>query len=236
MMHAQTPTPATKLRVPRSAWLILGSGLLLGVWVGRYMWDFAAGYNGALLLRAGLNPYSLQPLLNYPAGHVIAWVYPPLGLRLFLPFTLLPYAAAINVWLGLELLGAALLAWIWARHFWKFNLLTQPAAMLILCFGLNGALLWQLTTGNVGMVEEVLLWLALAALLQGSDFRFGGLLAMAAQLKVLPVFFLIAPLVAFVQPRWRAFGWGVACLAGVFALNPILFPAEWQQFRSMSTG
>ena len=158
-MHAQTPTPATKLRVPRSAWLILGSGLLLGVWVGRYMWDFAAGYNGALLLRAGLNPYSLQPLLNYPAGHVIAWVYPPLGLRLFLPFTLLPYAAAINVWLGLELLGAALLAWIWARHFWKFNLLTQPAAMLILCFGLNGALLWQLTTGNVGMVEEVLLWL-----------------------------------------------------------------------------
>ena len=236
MMHAQSPTPATKLRVPRSAWLILGSGLLLGVWVGRYMWDFAAGYNGALLLRAGLNPYSLQPLLHYPAGHVIAWVYPPLGLHLFLPFTLLPYAAAINVWLGLELLGAALLAWIWARHFWKFNLLTQPAAMLILCFGLNGALLWQLTTGNVGMVEEVLLWLALAALLQGSDFRFGGLLAMAAQLKVLPAFFLIAPLVAFVQPRWRAFGWGVACLAGVFALNPILFPAEWQHFRGMSTG
>ena len=231
-MHAQTPTPATKLRVPRSAWLILGSGLLLGVWVGRYMWDFAAGYNGPMLLRAGLNPYSLQPLLNYPAGHVIAWVYPPLGLRLFLPFTLLPYAAAINVWLGLELLGAALLAWIWARHFWKFNLLTQPAAMLILCFGLNGALLWQLTTGNVGMVEEVLL--ALAALLQGSDFRFGGLLAMAALLKVLPAFFLIAPLVAFAQPRWRAFGWGVISLVVIFALNPILFPAEWQQFRSLS--
>ena len=236
MTHAQSPAPPAKLRVPRSAWLILGSGLLLGVWVGRYSWDFAGNYNGALLLRAGMNPYALRLLLNYPAGPVIFWVYPPLGLRLFLPFTLLSYPAAVNLWLGLALLGAALLTWIWARHFWKFNLLTQPAAMLILCFGLNGALLWQLTTGNVGMVEEVLLWLALAALLQGSDFRFGGLLAMAAQLKVLPAFFLIAPLVAFVQPRWRAFGWGVACLAGVFALNPILFPAEWQQFRSMSTG
>ena len=230
------PLPATKLRVPRSTWLILGSGLLLGVWVGRYMWDFAAGYNGALLLRAGLNPYSLQPLLNYPAGHVIAWVYPPLGLRLFLPFTLLSYPAAINLWLGLELAGAALLAWVWTRHFWKFDLLTHPAAMLIVCFGLNGTLLWLLTTGNVGMVEAVLLWLALAALLNGHDKRYGVLIAMASILKVLPAFFVVAPLAAFPQPRWRAFGWGVICLVLLFALNPILFPAEWQQFRSLSAG
>ena len=234
MTHAQPPVPPAKLRVPRSAWLILGSGLLLGVWVGRYMWDFAAGYNGALLLRAGMSPYALQPLLNYPAGHIIAWVYPPLGLRLFLPFTLLSYPAAINLWLGVELLGAALLAWIWARHFWKFDLLMHPAAMLIVCFGLNGTLLWLLTTGNVGMVEAVLLWLALAALLNGHDKRYGVLIAMASLLKVLPAFFILAPLAAFPQPRWRAFGWGVISLVVLFALNPILFPAEWQQFRSLS--
>ncbi|MDA1216740.1 MAG: glycosyltransferase family 87 protein, partial [Chloroflexi bacterium] len=190
MTHAQPPVPPAKLRVPRSAWLILVSGLLLGVWVGRYMWDFAAGYNGALLLRAGMSPYALQPLLNYPAGPIVFWVYPPLGLCLFLPFTLLSYPVAIKLWLGLELLGAALLAWIWARHFWKFDLLMHPAAMLIVCFGLNGTLLWLLTTGNAGLVEAVLLWLALAALLNGHDKRYGVLIAMASLLKVLPAFFM----------------------------------------------
>ena len=108
--------------------------------------------------------------------------------------------------------------------------------MLIVCFGLNGTLLWLLTTGNVGMLEAVLLWLALAALLNGHDTRFGLLIAMASMLKVLPAFFVLAPLAAFPQPRWRAFGWGVICLVVLFALNPILFPAEWQQFRSLSAG
>ena len=235
-MRALFTRPDGAQRVPRSTWWLLGIWLLIVLWVGRYQWDFPVHYNAALLLRAGLDPYSAEALATYPGTHLIGYVYLPLALLLPLPFTLLAYPAAATAWFGVKLLGAVLLAQLWAQHFWKFDLLTRPAALLILCFGLNATLLWDLSSGNPALLEQVLLWLALSALLNGHDKRYGVLIAMAALLKVLPAFFLLLPLLAFPRPRWRAFGWGVACLAFLFALNPILFPREFQQFRATTLG
>ena len=228
--------PEGAQRVPRSTWWLLSIWLLIVVWVGRYQWDFPVLYNAALLLRAGLNPYSREALAYYPGTHLLGYMYLPLALLLPLPFTLLSYPAAATAWFGVKLLGALLLAQLWAQHFWKFNLLTRPVALLILCFGLNAALIWDLSSGNPALLEQVLLWLALAALLNGHHKRYGVLIAMAALLKVLPAFFLLLPVLAFPRPRWRAFGWGVACMIFLFALNPILFPKEFQQFRSTTLG
>ena len=223
-------------RVPRSTFWLLGIWLLIVLWVGRYQWDFPVHYNAALLLRAGLNPYSGEALAYYPGTHLIGYVYLPLALVLPLPFTLLAYPAAATAWFGVKLLGTVLLAQLWAQHFWKFNLLTRPAALLILCFGLNATLIWDLSSGNPALLEQVLLWLALAALLSGHDKRYGVLIAMAALFKVLPAFFLLLPVLAFARPRWRAFAWGLACTAFLFALNPLLFPQEFQQFRATTLG
>ena len=223
-------------RVPRSTWWLLGIWLLIVVWVGRYQWDFPVHYNAALLLRAGLNPYSGEALAYYPGTHLIGFVYLPLALILPLPFTLLAYPAAATAWFGVKLLGAGLLARLWAQHFWKFDLLTRPAALLILCFGLNATLIWDLSSGNPALLEQALLWLALAALLSGHDKRYGVLIAMAALLKVLPAFFLLLPVLAFPRPRWHAFAWGVACTGFLFALNPLLFPKEFKQFRATTLG
>jgi hypothetical protein len=223
-------------RVPRSTWWLLGIWLLIVVWVGRYQWDFPVHYNAALLLRAGLNPYSGEALAYYPGTHLIGFVYLPLALLLPLPFTLLTYPAAATAWFGVKLLGAGLLARLWTQHFWKFNLLTRPAALLILCFGLNATLIWDFASGNPALLEQALLWLALATLLSGHDKRFGVLIAMAALFKVLPAFFLMLPVLAFPRPRWRAFAWGVACTAFLFALNPLLFPQEFQNFRATTLG
>ena len=228
--------PEGAQRVPRSTWWLLSIWLLIVVWVGRYQWDFPVLYNAALLLRAGLNPYSADALAYYPGTHLLGYMYLPLALLLPLPFTLLSYPAAASAWFGVKLLGALLLAQLWAQHFWKFNLLTRPVALLILCFGLNAALIWDLSSGNPALLEQVLLWLALTALLNGHHKRYGVLIAMAALLKVLPAFFLLLPVLAFPRPRWRAFGWGVACMIFLFALNPILFPKEFQQFRSTTLG
>ena len=134
------------------------------------------------------------------------------------------------------MLAEVLLTRIWAKHFWKFDLLTRPAALLILCFGLNATLIWDLASGNLAVLEQALLWLALAALLSGHDKRYGVLIAMAALFKVLPAFFLLLPVLAFPRPRWHAFAWGVACTAFLFALNPLLFPQEFQQFRTATLG
>ena len=235
-MRALFMRPDGAQRVPRSTWWLLGIWLLIAIWVGRYQWDFPVHYNAALLLRAGLDPYSAEALTTYPGTHLIGYVYLPLALLLPLPFTLLDYPAAAAAWFVVKLLGAVLLAQLWAQHFWKFDLLTRPAALLILCFGLNATLLWDLSSGNPALLEQVLLWLALSALLNGHDKRYGILIAMAALLKVLPTFFLLLPLLAFPRPRWRAFGWGVACMAFLFALNPILFPREFQQFRATTLG
>ena len=125
-------------------------------------WDFETYYYAAAAYRLGLDPYDVQSLVAV-AGQAIdlPFLYPPLTLLFFIPFTYLPIAAAGALWLGLKCVLAVVLLWVWRGVFLRSTGISTIIVVTLL--GFNLALLWDLRTGNVALLEVLLLWFAFAA-------------------------------------------------------------------------
>jgi len=93
-------------------------------------------------------------------------------------------------------------------------------------FGFNAALLWDLGTGNVAIVEQLLLWLAFACFVRDRRGWFTVLVCAAALFKLLPIVFLLLLLVPPRRPgSLSAFAIGVIAFAAVVLVPSLLGPA-----------
>lgn len=163
-------------------------------------WDFETYYFAGVAWRAGMNPYSLADLTKLAHRTVtLPFLYPPVTLAVFVPWTLLPKGVAFAAWLGLQ---CALIVWLltlWRRHILPgFPVVCLIALSLI---GFDRSLGWALRTGNIAILETALLWFGLAQLVHGRDALAAAAIALASLFKLTPIALL--GLVALVPRRER---------------------------------
>jgi alpha-1,2-mannosyltransferase len=175
----------------RIALLALALGLAAAYVIAgaSHQWDFETYYYAASAYRAGLDPYLLQSLTTVAGKPIeLPFIYPPATLLLFVPFSYLPLGTASLVWLSLKCVLAGILVWIWRKEFLRF---VAPDLVLVTALlGFDLALLWDLRTGNVSLVEQALLWSGFFAYVRGRFSVAAVLIGLASVFKLGPIVFL----------------------------------------------
>jgi len=179
-------------------------------------WDFETYYHAASACRAHLDPYDLIALSSVAGKPVeLPFLYPPVALIPFLALSFLPLSAASLVWLGLKLGFLAGLLTMWRKTFLLG--ISGEAVLGVTLFGFNAAVLWDLRTGNVAIVEALLLWTGFLFYVRGRILRSACFIPAASVFKIMPIAFLGLLLVGPSATRKRVLAvvWGVALLAGL---------------------
>lgn len=206
------------------------------VWVGsREPWDFTTYYFAAKAFGDGLDPYALDAL-SHVAGRTIElpFVYPPVTLALFLPFTALPLMTASAIWLVLKVALLGYLVWLWHRHFLQgAGLSTVIVATLL---GFNLCVLWDLRVGNVALLEAACLWTGFLCYIHRKHSLTVYLIALGSMFKLLPV--LMLSIVLFmplsIAARLRLSVAGVMVVLGS-ALLPAGLASAWMSAATSSS-
>ena len=185
-----------------------------------YQWDFHVYYTAAREFAAGRAPY----LHIYPhpwnRTEVFLYNYSPLTLYAFqwvVPFSL---EAAKWIWLGIKLVGLALLLRLWHTSFERLN--AGWAIVLFLALGFNSALLRDFTAGNISTLEQLGIWLGFGLLIHGRPYAAALVLACMSQFKFLPIVFLVLLLVNQPREGWKPFALGCMAFVAIFALNLLI--------------
>lgn len=209
---------ATVILAVAAAYVVVGA---------RAPWDFETYYYSASAFRSHLNPYSLDALSRVAGKDIVLpFLYPPVTLALFAPFTLMPVSAAAYTWLGLKLVLLLPLGWIWKRYFLPMTNPTLLVATTLL--GFNLALLWDLRTGNVAVLESSALWLGFALYVRNKTVPAGCLVSIGSVFKLIPALLLgFLVLEPRSRMRWTALALGLAILIAIVTLPPNL-SAEWR--------
>jgi len=195
-----------------------------------YQWDTVVYWWGGRAFARGLSPYG--PIPGQP--EYLHFVYPPLAAAVFAPLSLLNVSAAKVLWIALKAVAFGITVRLWRRRIAMEQ--TVVPSLFFFTFAFGSALLVDFTAGNIAVFEQLLLWMAFAALLSGRSWIFALLVVLAAQAKLTPVFFLGLLLVIDERPRWAPFAAGALLFALGLAANVVLFPDQTREFLgSVST-
>lgn len=205
--------------------LLYAAGVVAVIYADpRLQWDFEAYYYGAMSWAQGVSPYGAEAVDRASDG-ASTWrfIYTPITVYAFLPFTALDLVAAKAVFLTLKLLALAGLVTLWYRMLSP----RLPAwVLLAVCiFGFNAAIYADLRVGNITIFEQLVLWTGIWAYLQKKPYLAAAAIALAAVPKLALLPFLLL-LIAPARRQWRAFGFGLSLfillVAGPFIVRPEL--------------
>src|SRR5215213_730944 len=195
-----------------------------------YQWDVMVYWWGGRAFAHGLSPYG--PIPRQP--EYLHFVYPPLVAAAFAPLSLLNVSATKVLWIVLKSVAFLSTVRLWRQRIAVDQ--TVVPTLFFFTFAFGSALLVDFTAGNIAVFEQLLLWMAFAALLSGRWWIFALLVVLAAQAKLTPVFFLGLLLVIDERPRWAPFAAGALLFALGLAANVVLFPDQTREFLgSVST-
>ena len=221
-----------------AALAVLGVLVRAAVRSAHLQWDFRVYLEAAHAARAGLDPYVLENLhavSGKPA--LLPFLYPPAALLPFLALSTLPESAALALWAGFKVALASFLVVLWKRVF----LPGAPWSVLALVavFGANAAALWDVRSGNVGLVEAALVWAGLAGFVRGRPTLFATLVVLAATFKLAPAAFLLLLLVPVDggRPRPGLFALALAAVVAIAFLPVHVGPAaHWHNVLHVVPG
>lgn len=171
--------------------------------------DATQAYDEAALRAAQQAAAGLAAVPHY------TMLYPPTGLLLILPLALLPYGAALALWLGLSLSALLSVLWLaWPRREVPWLALAAPAVFVTVAHGQNAFL-------SATLLGGALLVLPRREIVAGVLI---GLLAYKPHLG------LVIPLALAAGGHWRAFAAAAAtvallCLASIAAFGWEIWPA-----------
>ena len=192
--------------------------------------DFASYWTAAKLALSGDPSAAYDPAIHYARerelfggaslGGSTPFLYPPLFLLVCLPFAVLPYLAALAVWLGLGSAGY----WrsvraIWPRKGLALPVLVYPGLLINLLDGQNGLL-------SAALFATATLQLDRRPIVAGACF---GCLAYKPHLGI------AIPFVLLLSREWTAILSGAATVVLFVAVSLVVFdPAVWASFLSAS--
>jgi hypothetical protein len=197
-------------------------------------WDFEVYYFAAKASRAGLDPYATQSLAQVAGRRMpLPFVYPPAFLALFAPIAHLALGTAKTVYLVAKLAALAGLVLIWGC----FCRNTRETLILlaIVVLGFSGTIFADIYAGNITCFEQLLVWLAVVALVTGHRLTFAVLIPLAAAVKGLPI--ALALLLLF---EGRKAILPMLVSAGLFVViegcSRLMWPARTARFLALASG
>ena len=114
-------------------------------------WDFRVYLAAARAARRGMDPYVIENLRAVTERPVtLPFLYPPAALAPFLALSSLPEPIALALWAALKVVLVVFLVVLWKRVFLPGAPWSQLAWVAVL--GANAAALWDVRSGNVGLV------------------------------------------------------------------------------------
>lgn len=195
-----------------------------------YLWDFYAYYDSVMAFFNGLNPYTQKGLDEiYQSRNTLTFTYPPLTIYLFYPVIQLPAAVAAKffyVFKAASLIGLLL---VWHRWFLKLDWRNAPT-VLFFVFAFNATLIWDMYANNITVIEQLLLWLGFACLLQKREWLFVVLVVVVAQFKLTPAAFLLLLLLVPSKPDYVKFAAGSVAFLLSQWLNYLIYPDYYIDF------
>lgn len=191
-----------------------------------YGWDFKTAYWAGKTNAAGLNPYGVTALGRVAQQEIrLRWRYPPAMLWFYQLFGLFPYPIAHMLFLALKCALLALLFWCWTKSFLRREY--DALFFVFALFAFNSSICVDLMSGNISLVEQAGLWLALAFFLRRRYLLFTVLLVLVSGIKFAPLFFLV--LLLFVDHRRKTAYFFGGALA--FTAIQVVFYAAWPLFH-----
>jgi hypothetical protein len=179
-------------------------------------WDFASYYYVGQAVRNGADPYDTQVTSALYGQHLDPYGYNPVTLFPLEFLSRLDYTSASRLFLFLKFLCLVALLFIWKRVFLKDG---GGLDFFLLCLlGYNTAIFIDLRCGNVGLFEQLFLWVAFWAFLRRRFVVFCLLIFLVSLIKVQPLFFL--GLLLFCEDKRKIF-YGLGTLAVFVFLNVV---------------
>lgn len=181
--------------------------------------DLALGGRPADAYRIQQHQAAQQRLVG-PIEDYYAFFYPPIYLLIMLPLALLPYFAALVIWLG----GTGYAYWramrmLLGRHFSALAVLAFPALLVNAGHGQNGVL-------SAALFGFAAAWLDRRPIVAGVCI---GMLAYKPHIA------LLAPVVLAAAGRWRSFLAAAATvLASALASLLVFGPETWMAFLAQA--
>lgn len=203
----------------------------LAVNTGKRQWDFRSYYFAGKIALQGGNPYDGQAL-NQVSGSavVLPFVYPPVTLPFFELFSRFDFGVAYQLWYVLKLLLTVLLLYMWRKYLFADVSADLFAWFMLLAFG--ATLYIDLVTGNITMIEQVLIWGGLIALIRGKLWIFSLLIVVAALFKITPLLFIVLLPLLGVRHGWRYVALSLVAIGAVVGAGYLLRPEAWHAFFS----
>lgn len=188
-----------------------------------YLWDFRVCYSAAKTYLQGLNPYNVDVLLSVQQNVArLPYMYPPLVIYYFLPFTLFEASEAVVLYLLIKIAALFVLFLVWNRIFSFERHLGLFLFFALLAF--NSALYKDLETGNISGIEQLGLWLAFYFFLNGKNWYFAILLVLTSTIKLLPIVFLGMLFFSDAENKYKVLVSSVSVFLLYLGLNIILEP------------
>jgi len=185
-------------------------------------WDTETYWYAASAAIAGLNPYDSADLSRLAHRSVgMPFLYPPATILLFVPLTVLPVLRAAELWVLAKVALLFGLFRIWRSRFLKpVNSILLLAAVV---FAYNAAAVWDLKTGNIAILESILLWAGFRAYVGGRRAEFAAWVVVASLFKLFPIVFLLLLLAPSRSGRrdgrlalWAFVAWALVVFVPVF--------------------
>jgi hypothetical protein len=184
-------------------------------------WDFKTCYWAGKANAAGLNPYGVTALSQMAGEQIrLRYRYPPPVLWFYQVFALFPYATAYVLFLAFKVLLLGLLFWIWTKTFLRREF--DPLFFVFAFFAFNASICVDLMAGNISIVEEIGIWLAVAFFLKRKLALFCLCLVLVSCIKFTPLFFLV---LLFFIPARKKYAYFFGSLAAFAAIQALCFLA-----------
>lgn len=125
-----------------------------------FLWDFQVYYSAAKCYTHGLNPYNIKELFSVHTNvSQLPYMYPPIAIYYFLPFSFLNIQLAITIYLCIKILALIALFYTWFKIYFDKKYLIVFLYFSLLAF--NAAIHKDLITGNISIFEQLLIWIAI---------------------------------------------------------------------------
>ncbi|MBD3388358.1 MAG: DUF2029 domain-containing protein [Candidatus Altiarchaeales archaeon] len=166
-------------------------------------WDFPVYYYTAKMHSMGVGLYDSETLLEIAPYPINTYVYPPLTVYFFKPFSFFEYGLAQHVFLGVKLLLVGVLLSSWRDFFLKRDVDVFYYGACLLAY--NMTLIRDLIGGNISVFEQAFLWSGFYFLLRGRHSLFSLFVLAASSFKLNLIVFLGLVLLVGDNARYRVF-------------------------------
>ena len=149
--------------------------------------DFQTYYYAGTAYLEGENPYLLSTLMDLSTTEIDRpFLYPPITLNFFAPFSMFSYEVSFIIYLMLKLLCLAMLIFLWHKYFLKTA--EETIILIVSCLlAFHETILIDIVSGNIVIFEQLVLWTGIIALLKRRSWIFPLAILVTAQFKLMPI-------------------------------------------------